>query len=110
MAAEAEVRCALVGEHVTIDRSVHLMACRTAFNSGGFVLMKIRSALVRVALEASFLFESAQPFPEGGFMGIVARNTGQDAFLKAVFFIQVEPGRHIAMADAATFVRRCLQQ
>ena len=110
MTAEAEVRRALVGEHVPVNRSVHFMAGRAAFDSGGFMLMKIRAALVRVALEAGFLLESAQSLPNRWFMGIMAGHAGENAFLETVLLVQIELGHHVTVADAAVLVGRHLEQ
>lgn len=63
VAAEAQVRCALVGQHVAVGCAVHFMAGRAPFHTRGLVFEKEGAALVRVAIQAGQMFKATQSFP-----------------------------------------------
>jgi hypothetical protein len=50
MATEAQVRCALVGQHVAVGRAVHFMAGGASFHTRSFVFEKEGTAFISVAL------------------------------------------------------------
>jgi len=101
MAAEAQVRSALVGQHMPVVRAVDLVAGRAAFDAGGLMFVEERTAFVGVAAEALFLFEPGQPRPRGGLMGVVTGRAGHHAFLETMPLVGLELGEDILVTDGA---------
>lgn len=110
MTAEAEVSPILEFQHVPVGRPVDFVADRTALDPGRLVLINIRSTFICMAFEAFLLLESAQPPPGRGFMRIVAGCAGEDAFLEAVPFVELELGENILVAEGAVFIRARLKK
>ena len=67
------------------------------------MLKQVGSFFVGVAAEAGFVFETSQPFPGRGFMGIVAGGALHNAFLESVPFVQLELRGDVFMAHRAAF-------
>ena len=86
------------------------MADGAALDPGGAVLVEKRSALVRVALQAGFLLESAEPFSRRRLMGVMAGGAAEDSFLQPMTLVQIELGEDVLMAGKARFRRADLQQ
>ena len=63
VAAEAQVRCALVCEHVAVGCAVHFMTGRASFHARSFMFEKEGAALVSMALQAGLVFEASQSLP-----------------------------------------------
>jgi len=63
VAAEAQVRCALVGQQVAVGRAVHFMTGRASFHARSFMFEKEGAAFVSVALQAGLVLEASQSFP-----------------------------------------------
>ena len=63
VAAEAQVRCALVGQQVAVGCAVYFMTGRASFHLRSFMFEKEGAALISVALHAGLVFEASQPFP-----------------------------------------------
>ena len=98
MAAEAQVRSALMGQHVPVVGAVDFVAGRAALNAGGFMFVKERAAFVGMAADALFLFETGQASPGGGLVGVVAGRAGHNAFLEPVPLVGLELGENILVA------------
>jgi hypothetical protein len=86
------------------------MTGRAAFNPGSSVFEKVRTAFVRVALQAGLLLEASQPFPRSRFMGIVTGNTSKYSFLQSVPFVQLEQRIDVFVTGQAAFGRTCVQK
>lgn len=85
--AVAEVSHALKDQHMTVGAAVDIMADRTSFHAGCFMLIQKRTGFIGVALEAGLMLEPGQPLPDGGLMGIMTAHTIQDTFPERVPFI-----------------------
>jgi hypothetical protein len=83
---------------------------RTAFDAGGFVLIKERPALVGMARETLFLFEPAEQISCSRLVGIVAGRASHDPFLKPVPLVELELGKNIFMATSTDFILLSLEQ
>src|SRR4030042_5117517 len=66
MAAEAQVRGALRGQHVPVIGAVDFVTGGAALDPGGLMFVKERAALVGVAADALLLLEPGQPSPGSG--------------------------------------------
>ena len=110
VAAEAQVRCALVCEKMAVGCAVHFMTGRASFHTGRFMFEEKGSALVRVALQAGHVFETSKSFSCRGFMGIVTGCAPEYSLLEPVPFVQLKLRIDILMACEAAFCGACIQE
>ena len=87
MAAKAELRDVLVGQHVAVGRSVYFVTGGAALDAGCFVFVEIRTAFVGMTFQTGFIFETAQSAGHSGAVGIVTGSTSQDTFLETMAFV-----------------------
>jgi len=104
VAAEAQVRGALMGQHVPVIGAVDFVTGGAALDPGGLMFVKERAALVGVAADALLLLEPGQPSPGSGLMRVVAGRAGHDAFLEPVPLVGLELGENILVAGGAILV------
>lgn len=60
VAGETKLGRALIGQHMTVDRAMGIVASCAALNSYCCVLVDERTLLIRMAFEASFILEPIQ--------------------------------------------------
>jgi len=103
MAAEAQIRDALMSQHMSVGTSVNFMTGWAALYPGSAVFVEVWTALVHMTSQTSFMLESSESFSRGGDVRVMAGGTVHDPFLESVTFVELKLGKHILMANVTTF-------
>ena len=110
VAADAELRYALMRQQVAVRRAVRCVADGAALDARGRMLEHERAALVRVAGDALLLLEAAEQRSCCGLVRIVARRALEHAFPQPVMLVQIEQRELLAVAfeaDPARVGKEC---